>query len=130
MKNLFFAIVLITIFLPAIAQNKKSDNAFVTSPYLQIGSAPNASSLQLLWHATDDNSSWIVEHKTTAASLWTKSEKLVATKIAVAGIAPHIVYRTALTGLVPGSTFIFRVTSVLILIPDFQLIRILFFEIL
>jgi predicted phosphodiesterase len=108
MRNLFLAILLITIFYPAIAQ-KQSDNAFVTSPYLQIGSAPNASSLQLLWHATDENSSWIVEHKTTAVSSWTNTGKPLATKITTTGIAPHIVYRTALTGLVPGSTFTYRV---------------------
>ncbi len=51
----------------------------------------------------------MVEHRATAQAIWQQSAPPVATRIAVAGIAAHRVYRAALTGLKPGSTFLYRV---------------------
>ncbi len=85
----------------------KNENTFLTTPYLQIGSEPSSQSLQLLWHATDANAIWTVERKLN--DTWVKAGNPVATHIATVNIEPHIVYRSALTGLTPGSIFTYRV---------------------
>ncbi len=106
MKNILLAILLISGFSASFAQ-VKNDNTFLTTPYLQIGTEPTAQSLQLLWHVSDASATWSVEHKTNNG--WVKAGNPVATRIAVTNIEPHIVYRSSLQGLVPGSLFTYRV---------------------
>ena len=96
-------------FYAAIAQTKSSNNVFVASPYLQIGSSPSPQSLQLLWQVSDTNTVWTVEHKTTSKDSWVKTQNPTFTKISIAGIESHVVYRAGLTGLVSGSTFTYRI---------------------
>lgn len=110
MKHKLLAILLIIISFYGQAQDNASDKVFVAEPYLQIGSVPTAQSLQLLWHAADSTSTWVVEYKDKSAKVWTKSATLGFTKVAVSNIAIHFVYRAALTGLVPGSTFLYKVS--------------------
>jgi predicted phosphodiesterase len=102
--------VLLTIgFYTAIAQTKSGNHVFVASPYLQIGSTPSSQSLQLLWQVSDTNAVWTVEHKTRSKDSWVKTQNPTFTKITVAGIEFHVVYRAGLTGLVSGSTFTYRI---------------------
>jgi Icc-related predicted phosphoesterase len=109
MKRKLLAVLLIINFNPAIAQIKADKNIFIVSPYLQIGSAPTARSLELLWQVADTNEIWKIEHKAAANNSWIKTENPTYSKIAVTGIEPHVVYRVALTGLTAGSTFTYRV---------------------
>lgn len=109
MKYKLLAVLLIISFDSVIAQTKTGDNVFVASPYLQIGSQPTARSLQLLWHAKDADAVWTVEHKANAGAAWIKTGNPTLTKISVAGIESHVVYRASITGLLPGSTFMYRV---------------------
>ena len=89
--------------------NQQSD--FLVKPYLQIGKTPSPQSLQLLWHATVSNDVWLVEYKNTTGNEWMKSEDQTRSRIAVAGIEPFTVYSTSFNGLVPGSTFMYRVSK-------------------
>jgi len=86
-----------------------AQEVFVTSPYLQIGHHPSPQSLQLLWHAADVNAVWSVEHRNLSTDTWTRSENISFNRVAVTGITPHRVYHAALTGLIPGSRFTYRV---------------------
>jgi len=107
MKHKLSAVLFIISFYSATAQTKTSGNVFVASPYLQIGNNPTPQTLQLLWHVSDASAVWVVDHKENGT--WIKTETPIATKFAIAGIEPHVVYRTTLKGLVPGSTFTYRV---------------------
>jgi acid phosphatase type 7 len=82
---------------------------FMAKPYLQIGHNPSPTSLQLLWHTTDAEAVWAVEHQLDAKSSWTKTPTPTSTRVAVAGVDPHRVYQAALTGLKSNSTFAYRV---------------------
>ncbi len=88
--------------------NQQSD--FLVKPYLQIGKNPSTHSLQLLWHAAVSNDVWLAEYKNTGATEWIKSEGQTSSKIAIAGIEPITVYSTSFNGLIPGSTFMYRVS--------------------
>ncbi len=88
---------------------KSTANPFIAKPYLQIGRVPAPGSLQLLWHAADDAAEWSVEHRAGSDRPWKKAETPESRRVAVAGVAPHRVYRAALTGLEPGGTFSYRV---------------------
>ncbi len=109
MKNKLIVLALSLSFCTAIAQTKTSPSLFFANPYLQIGAVPTSQSLDLLWQTTDLKSVWFVETKASAKSKWVKMTAPTASKVAVAGIESHLVYRAALTGLTSGSTFIYRV---------------------
>jgi len=91
------------------AQDKKTDEAFIVRPYLQIGAAPGPSSLDLLWQDTDKQNDWQVEARLNEKSAWKKTTAPVVTPVAVTGIAPRRLYKTTIGELVPGSTFEYRV---------------------
>jgi 3',5'-cyclic AMP phosphodiesterase CpdA len=105
---------------------------FLEKPYLQLGNAPELSSsesLVLMWHTDNTPADWTVEVRTSKDSAWRAAGQPVSQVIsapagqpAVAGkngakrdapaspaIAPHLVYRTKLTGLQPGEEFNYRV---------------------
>lgn len=88
-----------------------AQNDFIAKPYLQIGHLPTNESLQVLWHAADTNTDWVVEYRKTASSAWIKSASPIFTRVAVSGIEAHRVYHAALTGLVPGSKFSYRISK-------------------
>jgi len=105
MKNKFFIFCLMLfVCTGAIAQD-----VFITKPYLQIGQHPTAQSLQLLWHAAEADANWVVEYA-NAKDVWIKSTSVIFSKVAVTGVEPHRVYHAALTGLVPGSKFSYRIS--------------------
>ena len=93
------------------SQNSNLQSDFLVKPYLQIGNAPKPQSLQLLWHTTDPGDQWVAEYKTSSGTDWIKSEKQTTSKIAVAGIDPFTVYNASFTALIPGSTFMYRVSK-------------------
>ena len=107
MRALLFALSF-AIANAAIGQEKKIENTFLVSPYLQIGKNPSATSLQLLWHSADVEKDWLVEYQ--VGSSWKKAE-LKFKRIAVAGIDAHRVYNATLLGLVPGSTVPYKITT-------------------
>jgi Calcineurin-like phosphoesterase len=86
-----------------------TDGLFVAKPYLQIGHNPSSTTLELLWHAPDADADWSVECQGGDARPWKKAETPTSRRIAVAGIEPFRVYRVALTDLVPGGSFQYRV---------------------
>src|SRR6478736_8177330 len=91
----------------AMSQEKKVENVFLVSPYLQIGKNPSATSLQLLWHSADMDKDWLVEYQVGAA--WKKAE-LKFKRVAVTGVDPHRVYNASFVGLDPGKTFNYKVS--------------------
>ncbi len=92
------------------SQNKKQQPDFLVKPYLQIGNTPKSQSLQLLWH-TADAAEWLVEYKTGSGTNWMKSENQTTSIIDVAGIETFKVYNASFASLVPGSSFMYRVSK-------------------
>ncbi len=106
MKNNILVLLLVCICCNTIAQTN-NDDAFLVTPYLQIGSNPTPQSLQVLWQTKDATATWLVEHLIN--NNWVKMDAPTATTIAVANAPIHIVYRAALTNLISGSNFTYRV---------------------
>jgi hypothetical protein len=94
---------------PPEAETKGAGDAFLVKPYLQVGSAPAPGALTLLWQTDDAAADWSVEYQPGAGSPWRKAEPPVSRTVAVPTVAPHRVYRAALTGLAPGGEFAYRV---------------------
>ncbi|HEY5771619.1 MAG TPA: metallophosphoesterase family protein [Chitinophagaceae bacterium] len=106
MKHYILAFLL---FLSFQAYNQQPD--FLVKPYIQIGKTPSTQSMQVLWHTAISNDVWLVEYKNSTSNEWIKSQNQTSSKIAVAGLDPFIVYSASFTGLIPGSTFIYRVSK-------------------
>ena len=102
----FIASFIILFSLQASAQQD-----FVVKPYLQIGNTPTPHSLQLLWHAAEADAVWLAEYKTASGAKWLKSENQTTSKITTAGITPFTIYNASFTALVPGGSFIYRVSK-------------------
>ncbi len=86
-----------------------TDTVFIAKPYLQIGYHPSPTALELMWQAGDANAVWSVEEKASKGSSWKKMQNPTTTKVAVANLSVHYIYRAALTDLTPGTTFSYRV---------------------
>jgi predicted phosphodiesterase len=84
---------------------------FLVKPYLQIGKKPSPQSLQLFWHATDANATWVAEYKNNNTNDWIKAINQTTTKIAVAGNEQFWIYSTSFSSLIPGTTFSYRVSK-------------------
>ena len=103
MKKFFLFIPLITIVLIGNAQ----DEPFIAKPYLQIGRQPSPSTLELLWQTPDVATDWSVEVKSN--NKWVKAETPQFVAANTDSARPRRIYHALLSGLVPGSTFSYRV---------------------
>jgi len=103
------SILAFLLFLSFEAYNQQPD--FLVKPYLQIGKTPSPGSMQMLWHAPVSNDVWLAEYKNNGSNEWMRSQNQSSSKIAVAGVDPFIVYSASFTGLIPGSTFTYRVSK-------------------
>ena len=109
MKYLIAAFILL-FSIQVNSQNNNQQSDFLVKPYLQIGNVPKSQSLQLLWH-TADTADWLVEYKTGSGTNWLKSENQTTSIIDVAGIQTFKVYNASFTSLVPGNSFMYRVSK-------------------
>ena len=82
---------------------------FLVRPYLQLGEAPAARGLRIVWQAEDVAASWAMEYRPIADGPWRPADPPAWRRIAVADVPPHRVYHVNLKDLVPGSTFGYRV---------------------
>ena len=83
---------------------------FLVKPYLQLGHTQATGKLVLMWHAADTDAEWAVEYRPGPGTRWQAAKAPAARRVAVAGIEPHRVYHTPLTGLEPGVMFAYRVS--------------------
>jgi len=84
---------------------------FVVRPYLQLGDAlpgKGIENLSLLWQSAAGGPGWGVEYR-SGQEAWREADAPKARRIEVPSIVPHWLYRAVLVGLVPGSTFTYRV---------------------
>lgn len=109
MKYFILLTAILTCCFNASAQKIAANDAFVVSPYLQIGANPTDSSLMLLWHAEDTTGNWNVSYGLTDHGPWKNCSAITTTNVLVAGAVPHVVYRAAMDHLKPGSSFWYRV---------------------
>jgi acid phosphatase type 7 len=86
------------------------DGPFLAKPYLQLGHTRAIGKLVLMWHAADADADWSVEYRPGPGTRWQTADAPAARRVAVAGIEPHRVYHTPLTGLEPGVMFAYRVS--------------------
>lgn len=107
-----YILVLILFFSSEVySQSGNQQSDFLVKPYLQIGKTPSPQSMQVLWHAAVSNDVWLAEFKNSTGTDWVKSQKQTSSKIAVTGIEAFIVYSASFTGLLPGTTFMYRVSK-------------------
>jgi hypothetical protein len=92
-------------------KRKAPAGPFLVNPYLQLGHSEAAGQLVLLWHAPDLEATWSVAYKPGPGQPWRAASEPAARRIAVAGIEPHRVYLSTLTGLQPGEIFSYRVSK-------------------
>src|SRR5262245_32750723 len=71
---------------------QSSQYSFIVKPYLQIGAAPAAGSLQLLWHAANSEGDWSVEFRTATDEHWKNVEGLTSRTVTARSIEPHRVF--------------------------------------
>jgi hypothetical protein len=90
---------------------KAADRAFIAKPYLQLGHAPAAGTLALVWHAADSDLGWTVEYRPGTGRRWQPAPTPEYRRVAVGNIEPHRVYHALLTDLQPGETFGYRVSQ-------------------
>jgi acid phosphatase type 7 len=90
--------------LKRLAGTNEPPSAFLVKPYLQLGHAPHAGSLTLLWHTSDADADWTVQYRPGTEHDWKKAP-IQSQRIAVVSIEPHRVYRATLTGLDSGGRF-------------------------
>lgn len=109
MRLKILLLLLIITVQTAAAQVAPPEKLFIASPYLQIGREPSAQSLTLLWHVADSDADWTVETKASVGDQWKKAAKPEYTRVAVAGVESHRIYRSKINGLTPGSIFSYRV---------------------
>jgi hypothetical protein len=82
---------------------------FLATPYLQLGEAPSAENLTLLWHADDVDADWSVEVRSPREGSWRAAGVPDWRRMAFDGVERHRVYRSVLGGLAPGERFAYRV---------------------
>lgn len=88
---------------------RSSDESFVVKPYVQLGDAPAATGLELLWQGYDRDDAWAVEVQGAPDKEWSKCDAPGVRRVAVEGMAPRRFYRTTLRGLSPGAECAYRV---------------------
>ena len=104
----WLAVSMISAVWPALVG--ATDGPFLVKPYLQLGHAPAAGKLVLMWHAADADADWAVEYRPGPGTRWQAAKAPAARRVAVGGIEPHRVYHAPLTGLEAGVMFAYRVS--------------------
>jgi hypothetical protein len=94
----------------AVVKAPAPDGPFLAKPYMQLGHTQSIGKLVLMWHAADSDADWSVEYRPGPGTRWQTAKALAARRVGVAGIEPHRVYHTSLTGLEPGVMFAYRVS--------------------
>ncbi len=90
--------------------NARRVGPFLATPYLQLGEAPSADSLALLWHADHRDADWSAEVRSPISGPWKPAASLEMRRVVLDGVERHRVYRAVLSGLEPGEPFRYRVT--------------------
>jgi acid phosphatase type 7 len=90
-------------------QGSGNERVFRVKPYLQIGAALTANSLQLLWQATDTAAVWTAEYRNGTTGKFTRAANPTATKVNIAGTAAFSALNTSLSSLIPGGLFTYRI---------------------
>ena len=87
------------LFLPAavLGRGPAAGPALLVQPYLQLGGAPAADALSLLWHAPDQDADWALE--LTAGEGPARTLRPAWVRVAVPTVAPHRVYTAVLRPL-------------------------------
>lgn len=108
MKYIYLSLLISLITMVASGQDKTSSDPFIVKPYLQIGRNPSPTSMQVLWHTTEQDAAWSVEHRVGTKGAWKKSDAPTFNHVAVGSNVPRRVYAASLTGLPAGGTFNYR----------------------
>lgn len=92
----------------------RAEEPFLVKPFVQLGDTVRpglpVNALELVWLTLDDDAAaWSMEYRPGEERPWRPADVATARRIAVPGVAPQRVYRAPLWGLVPGSTFSYRV---------------------
>src|SRR5262249_45302903 len=84
---------------------------FLAKPYLQLGGSQAPGKLLVLWHAADVDAPWAVDGRRGAGGDGTAGKAPKFSRVAVAGVEPHRVYRATIKVEEPGAAFTYRVRN-------------------
>jgi predicted phosphodiesterase len=104
MKSIFVLLVIIFSYFKIEAQEY-----FINKPYVQIGNQASASSLTVLWHVTNQDAKWELEHRSSENTAWKKADTIYFTVLAQANVVPNRVYHANLSGLNAGTKVQYRI---------------------
>jgi acid phosphatase type 7 len=95
---------------PAVSKSGP-DGSLIGKPYLQLGNVPlhdSSARIDVVWHASADDSHWRVEYKPSTGSTWRVLRDPKFRLVNIEGVPPHRVYSVTLSKLVAGETFDYR----------------------
>jgi hypothetical protein len=98
--------------ITGLASIPQDADPFIVKPYLQLGDHPDLlteEALEVLWHARDADSEWVVEYRATQRSRWKKSTNVEFKRIAADGIEPHRVYSATVKAKEQGGFIQYRI---------------------
>ncbi|MEO6228650.1 MAG: metallophosphoesterase [Ferruginibacter sp.] len=107
--SIFFFAILCSIGVSC--QDKAGSNSpFIAKPYLQIGTNPSSTTLDILWQANDEDATWLVETKAAGSKKWMPVSIPGFKILAVSNIGKRRIYMVSLANLVAGSEFNYRIS--------------------
>lgn len=97
MKHIFCSLIF------CVAANLLSaQNVFVNKPYVQIGNKVSASTLQVLWHAANEDAKWELQHRANPKAAWKNADSISYTLLAQINVVANRVNHASLSGLTAG----------------------------
>jgi len=91
--------------------NKSANTSpFIAKPYLQIGTNPSATTLDILWQTNNEEAKWMVETKAFDSKKWMTASTPGFKILTASNIVGRRIYMVSLSNLVTGSEFSYRIS--------------------
>ncbi len=87
----------------------QANATFIVRPYLQIGSSPSPTSIEVLWQTSVTDADWSIELRQSKNEAWKKAEAPIVSKIKANGVKERNLYAVKLIHLEPGKLFYYQV---------------------
>ena len=97
------------LFLLSFHSFAQSNPTFIVRPYLQIGSSPSPTSIEILWQTQASDATWSLEYRQTVNETWKNAEAPIVSKIIASGVKERNLYTVKLLNLEPGKVFYYQV---------------------
>ncbi len=109
-RRFVIAAALTVMQLSAIAQPKSVEEQLLIKPYVQLGqnASRKGNELVIMWHASDNDASWLLETKSDTADKWS-SFPVDTVRVETRSIDPYRILSSTLNKLAAGEKYQYRV---------------------